>query len=103
MSRFVTSGDCPNCPYQGEFSEPSVLNMLWKVGSQLGNAFFNPFSFTGSLMSRDRNATYNGTHWSCPKCGRQLIECNTCHTINIDRTKNIFSEQDCRSCGKRIA
>lgn len=100
MANFPTSGSCPNCPYSGELSD---LSLLSAVGVGLRTAvrgFFRPFSTTFRMASGDN--CYNGTHWSCPKCGARLIECNSCHTINLDRTFVFGDQADCYNCGKRI-
>lgn len=95
MSNFPTAGTCPNCSFIGELED--------RVGASLGEA-------VGTLIKSVRDpfwgfkasTSYNGTRLACPKCGQRLIECNTCHSINLDRTSAVGDQSDCRSCGRRI-
>jgi hypothetical protein len=103
MANFPTSGTCPNCSYTGELRDVSPGDLLGVAGRAIWKAFTNPFGTAAGAVSGLNNPTYNGTHWCCPKCNHRLIECNTCHTINLDRTKTLGEQADCRSCGKRIS
>jgi hypothetical protein len=97
MTNFPTSGSCPNCPFTGEFRDVSPGDLLGVLARTMVKSLQNPFwVFTATSPS------YNGTRWCCPSCGYRLIECNTCHAINLDRTTAIGDQLDCRSCGKRI-